>query len=162
RQAVRAHYKEELPVFAGDLEIIDLMGLPMAELRRRVAALPADTAIIYTAINVDGAGVAYLPNEALAAFADAANRPIVIDVETNVGHGGTGGLVVGAGPVGAESARLVRRILDGEAASGIPISKGSFARPIFDWRQLQRFGISEGSLPAGSEIRFRQPSVWEQ
>ena len=162
RQAVRGHYKQELPAFAGELDVIDLMGLPMAELRRRVAALPDDTAIIYTAINVDGAGATYLPNEALAAFADAANRPIVIDAESNVGYGGTGGLVVGAGPIGAETARRVRRIVDGEAASAIPISKGGFARRVFDWRQLQRFAISESSLPAGSEIRFRQPSVWEQ
>ena len=34
------------------------MGLPMAEIRGRVVALPDDTAIIYT-INVDGAGATY-------------------------------------------------------------------------------------------------------
>src|SRR5262245_35173702 len=35
-------------------------------------------------------------------------------------------------------------------------------RPIFDWRQLQRWGISENRLPAGSEVRFRSPTAWEQ
>jgi hypothetical protein len=35
-------------------------------------------------------------------------------------------------------------------------------RPVFDWRQLQRWGISENSLPVGSEIRFRSPTAWEQ
>jgi signal transduction histidine kinase len=35
-------------------------------------------------------------------------------------------------------------------------------KPIFDWRQLQRWGISEDRLPAGSEIRFRDPSSWQQ
>src|SRR4029077_7821245 len=34
--------------------------------------------------------------------------------------------------------------------------------PIYDWRELERWGISESRLPAGSEIRFRQPSLWEQ
>ncbi len=33
--------------------------------------------------------------------------------------------------------------------------------PTYDWRELQRWNISEERLPAGSIIRFRQPSFWE-
>jgi ABC-type uncharacterized transport system substrate-binding protein len=146
RQAVRGHYKHEVPVFTAEFELIDLMGLPMVELRKRVATLPDDTAIIYTAINIDGAGVAYRPYEGLAAFAEVANRPIVVDVETNMGHGGTGGFVTTPVPVGEAAARLALRILDGEDASKIPVTTGDFTRPVFDWRQLQRFGISESML----------------
>ena len=89
RQAVRSHFKAEIPVVTAGLELIDLLGLPMAELLKRVAVLPEDTAIIYTAINTDGAGVVYHPHEALRAVSQAANRPIVIDAETSVGFGGT-------------------------------------------------------------------------
>jgi len=32
---------------------------------------------------------------------------------------------------------------------------------LFDWRQLQRWNISESRLPPGSEILFREPTVWE-
>src|SRR4029453_13295789 len=162
RQAVRGHYKQEVPRYSAEFELIDLMGLSMAELRRRVATLPLDTAIIYTAINIDGAGVAYRPYEALAAFADVANRPIVVDAETNMGHGGAGGFVTTPGPVGEAAARVTLRTLDGEDASKMPVTAGDFTRPVFDWRKLQRFGISESRLPPGSDIRFRSPSVWEQ
>ena len=31
----------------------------------------------------------------------------------------------------------------------------------FDWRQLQRWGISESSSPPGSEIRFRDAGLWD-
>ena len=34
--------------------------------------------------------------------------------------------------------------------------------PIFDWRQMQRWGISEKNLRPGSEILFRAPTTWEQ
>src|SRR5499426_2150956 len=162
RQAVRSNYKQEIPVYAAEFELIDLMGLSMADLRRRVATLPGDTAIIYTAINIDGAGVAYRPYEALAAVAEVANRPIVVDVETNMGYGGAGGFVTTPVPIGETAARLTLRILDGEDVSKIPVTTGDFNRPVFDWRQLQRFGISESRLPPGSEIRFRAPSMWEQ
>jgi hypothetical protein len=37
-------FAEELPVFSIDFEIIDLLGLPVREVRQRVAALPADSA----------------------------------------------------------------------------------------------------------------------
>jgi C4-dicarboxylate-specific signal transduction histidine kinase len=55
------------------------------------------------------------------------------------------------------------RILDGENASDIPITNSEeILKPVFDWRQLQRWGISENRLPVGSEIRFRSPTAWEQ
>jgi C4-dicarboxylate-specific signal transduction histidine kinase len=47
-------------------------------------------------------------------------------------------------------------------ASTIPITIGDFVKPVFDWRHLQRWGINESRLPAGSEIRFRPPTAWEQ
>ncbi len=33
---------------------------------------------------------------------------------------------------------------------------------MFDWREMQRWGISESRLPPGSEIQFRSPTAWEQ
>jgi len=162
RQAIRGHYKEEISALAAQLEVIDLFGLPMSEIRKRVAVLPHDTAIIYTSVTLDGAGTTYVRHEALAAFADVANRPIVVDAETNIGHGATGGFVATPVPVGEAAARLASRILAGEDVSRIPVTKGEFTRPVFDWRQLQRFGVSESWLPSGSEIRFRPPTLWDQ
>lgn len=34
--------------------------------------------------------------------------------------------------------------------------------PTFDWRALNRWGISESRLPPGSIVRFGPPSVWDQ
>ena len=158
RQAFRRHYQEQIPAFAAQFEFIDLIGLPMTVIRKRVAVLPDDTAIIYTGLMDEGAG----PHEGLAAFATVANRPIVIDAETSIGYGGTGGFVATPVPMGQATARIALRILDGEAASKIPVVRGDFTRPVFDWRQLQRFGISESRLPAGSEVRFREFSLWGQ
>jgi C4-dicarboxylate-specific signal transduction histidine kinase len=57
---------------------------------------------------------------------------------------------------------LALRILNGEDASTIAATTDSINKPIFDWRQLQRWGISESALPPGSEIRFRELTAWEQ
>jgi ABC-type uncharacterized transport system substrate-binding protein len=73
-QSFMREFRRELQVFATKLDFIDLTGLPMTELRTRIAALPESSAIVHTAINVDGAGVPYIPRDALVAFADVANR----------------------------------------------------------------------------------------
>jgi len=156
------HFREEIPIITRDLDLIDLTGLSMAELRSRVAALPDQTVIIYTTINLDRDGVSYVPAEALSLVAEVANRPIVISTETFLGRGAVGGFVVTPGAIGQDAARLAARILGGEDVATIPAATDSVNKPMFDWRQLQRWGISEAALPPGSELRFRELTVWEQ
>ncbi len=156
------HFKEEIPIVTRDLAFNDLTGLAMADLRQRVSALPDHTVIIYTTINLDGAGVSYVPAEALSLVAEVANRPIAISTETFLGRGAVGGFLVTPGSVGQDAARLASRILDGEDVSTIAATANSVNKPIFDWRQLQRWGISELALPPGSEVRFREPTAWER
>ncbi len=51
---MRARFDEEIPALAAEVEIIDLRGLRMAELRQRVAALPHETIIYFTTLTYDG------------------------------------------------------------------------------------------------------------
>ena len=155
-------FPEEVPDIAKHLTVVDFTGLPMADVKARVAGLPDNAAVIYVGLFTDGAGASFNPNDALQAIAAAANRPIVIDTETFIGAGGVGGPVTSLNWIGEDAARLAWRILDGTDVSSIPISQADIIRPLFDWRQLQRFGIDAGRLPAGSEVLFRPPTAWEQ
>jgi signal transduction histidine kinase len=161
-QTYRRHYKNDLLAIDKHAELVDLTGLPMDELRNRVATLPEDAVIFYTMMSVGSAGARYDPNDALALVAEVANRPIVVDLETRLGHGGTGGFLLQAEPIGDATARLVLRLFNGESASSIPVLAGEFVKPVFDWRELTRWNVPQAGLPAGSEIRFREASAWEQ
>jgi len=161
-QTYRRHYKNDLLAIDKHAELVDLTGLPMNELRNRVATLPEDAAIFYTMLSVGSAGGRYDPNDALALVAEVANRPIVVDLETRLGYGGTGGFLIQAAPIGEATARLVLRLFNGEGASSIPIMAGEFVKPVFDWRELTRWNVPQAGLPPGSEIRFRELSAWEQ
>ena len=162
QQTAYRHLQKEIPTTSSALEIIDLVGLPMRELKKRVAVLPERTAIAYTSIFSDGEGTSYPPIDALRFLAEVANRPIVGAAETFIGSGAVGGYVLTPAAIGKGAAELALRLLNGESASGIPIADGNVVRPIFDWRQMQRWGVSASSLPPGSEIRFRDPTAWEQ
>jgi signal transduction histidine kinase/ABC-type uncharacterized transport system substrate-binding protein len=156
RQTLRRHFARELPQVAASLEVIDLAGLPMSDIRRRVSALPPDSAILYLGIYLDSAGKSYTPRDALVPVAEVANRPIVVTNESQFGYGAAGGVITSFLRIGRAAGQLALRILDGEKASDIPVAGDFSTKPIFDWRQLQRFGVSEAALPAGSEVRFRE------
>jgi signal transduction histidine kinase len=160
-QAYRRHFKDELPVIAREVEVIDLTGLPIVEVKRRVAVLPQDAAIIYTTIYANETGFT-TARASLASLAEVANRPIVFQAETHSGYGGTGGLVISPGVIGRETARPAVRVLDGARASDIPVTFGNFTKPVFDWRQLRRWGVDTNRLPPESELQFREPSIWDE
>ena len=61
-----------------------------------------------------------------------------------------------------QTVAIAIRILGGEKAADIKTPAIGFATPQFNWREMQRWGISESSLPPGSEIRFRDLTVLEQ
>jgi signal transduction histidine kinase len=162
RQTTRRHYRRQSAEIAKVLQISDLTGLAVSDLRTRVATLPPRSAILYTSIYVDGDGVNYIPREALAILAQTANRPIIIEGDTGFGYGGIGGFVLSPKPVGEAAAVQALRVLAGESASEVPVLRSNFRKPVFDWRQLERWNVNERRLPLGSEVRFRPQGMWEQ
>ncbi len=64
--------------------------------------------------------------------------------------------------IALQAAAVAGRILGGGKADDVKVSLVTSASPKFDWRQTQRWGISESLLPAGSQVQFRQPALWEQ
>lgn len=161
-QTVYRHFPDEIPGATKDLSVIDLMGLPMTELRDRVSRLPHDSVILYLAVYSDGRGTYYPPVHALSLLGEVANRPIVVAVESLVVDATVGGLVIKPALIGEGAAKIALRVLAGEVVSQIKPTVDEVVAPVFDWRQLERWKVDEARLPAGSEIRYRPVSVWEQ
>jgi len=161
RQTFYRHFKDEIAQIAAELEIIDLQNMRMADLKDRLGRLPDDSAVIYTGIYFDSDGVSYVPAELVSTLTAWSNRPVIVNVSSYLNKGAVGGYIVQADPIGQQTARVALRILDGESASRIPVSRVLSAL-VFEWPALQRWKIGATDLPAGSEIRFRRTGVWEQ
>src|SRR5262249_50998793 len=54
------------------------------------------------------------------------------------------------------------RVLGGEKPADIKTPPLEYGPAKYDWRQLQRWGISESRLPPGSDVQFREPTMWER
>jgi len=161
RQTSFRHFADEIPAVAAQLEIVNLMDLPLAELAKRLAVLPDNTAVIYTGIYFTSDGVSYIPAELTSQIAEWANRPVVVTASSYLNKGAIGGYIVQSNAIGQQAGRMALRILAGESASDIPVAKVA-SQLIFEWPALQRWKISESRLPPGSEILFREPTVWER
>ena len=134
----------------------------MVDLEQRVRHLPPDAIVYFLSLSDDGAGHTFMPLDAVDTIAAAANVPVYSWHESALGHGIVGGRLHSSLNDARETARIAARILQGESPQSIPVTTVHSYTYEFDWRQLQRWGISESSLPAGSVIRFREPTLLER
>jgi PAS domain S-box-containing protein len=154
-------FREALIRHTGRIELIDLTKLPMKQTLKRVETLPPATIVLYAGIAIDGAGQHFVGREALSLIARAANAPVFGPYDSWMGFGMVGGPLSSFEGAGRTAADLALRVMAGESPSDIPFaSQGAFAY-IYDWRELNRWGITEKSLPAGSIVKFKPSSIWE-
>ena len=132
------------------------------EILKQASALPPHSAIFWHLMNVDAAGVQHEGEKALAQLHAVANAPIFSFADVFFGREIVGGPMHSVLEGSRETATAAIRILGGEKAGDIKVPPTRFATPKFDWREMQRWGISESRLPAGSEIMFHAPTAWDQ
>jgi signal transduction histidine kinase len=136
--------------------------LPIDEMVRRATSLPPQSAIFYASVRVDATGVPNEQDHALTRLRKVANAPIFSYLDSNFGHGVVGGPVISTEELGRKAADAAARIRSGESAGNIRMPPVQLGVPTYDWRELQRWNISEARLPPGSIVQFRQPTMWER
>jgi signal transduction histidine kinase len=93
---------------------------------------------------------------------EIANAPIFSYDDTYFTGEVVGGPMFSPAEGARPAAAAAVRILGGETASEVKVPAIEFSKPKYDWRQLQRWNISESRLPSGSEVLFREPTVWQR
>lgn len=154
--------REQFQSFETRLDFTYLSGLPAGELEARLAALPERAMVYYLVVDRDGANQNFNPLDYVDRVAAVSSAPVYCWVDSAMDRGIVGGSlkdqVAQTRAVGA----LAARVLDGERADDIALSSPNFNVTQVDWRQLRRWGISEARVPAGTLVRFRQPSAWDR
>ena len=154
--------RQDLKPFTDRVSFTWLNELSFEEMRKRLADRPRDTAVLYAVLLVDAAGVPHEQERALEILHTESNAPIFGAFDSQLGRGIVGGPLYPLQEVSHQGARLAVRILNGESPGNIrPLLLGS-TTPVYDWRELKRWGISETRLPAGSKVQFREPTIWQR
>ena len=157
-----AQAREEFHEFDGRLTFTYLTSLSLPDILEKVSHLPPHTILVYTTMFRDGAGTNFTPPDVVERLSAAANVPLYGFVDQFVGRGIVGGRLYSTETHGQQAAALVREILKGRKPSELPIVAAANNALLFDWRQMQRWGIDEARLPVGAAVRFREASTWQR
>jgi signal transduction histidine kinase len=161
-RVVEAATKETLHKYESRLAFTYLTELDMPSLLKQLGQLPSDTIVLHTSLMEDAAGRHFInASQSVPMIAGAANVPVFVLDDGGIGRGSVGGCVISWKAEGQVAAAMATRILNGEKLQDIPSVKGGNAN-IFDWRALRRWGFKERDLPPGSEVLFREASLWER
>jgi len=136
--------------------------LSFEEMLKRAATLPRRSAIFFALLSVDAAGVPHEAGKALDRLCAVADVPVFSESSVFFGRGIVGGPLNSITALSREAASVSVRIMGGESPGSIKTTPIGFSAPRYDWRELQRWNISENQLPVGSEVVFRVPGMWEQ
>jgi signal transduction histidine kinase len=158
----RRELENQFRRFQGQLTFVWSDGLSLPDLVHRCARLPPDSAIFFVAFDTDLSGAAYADQRVLADLHAAANAPLFGVQSVYMGQGFVGGSLMPIDALVRASVDASARLLDGAPPKSITAVPQRPAGPVFDWRELQRWGIDESRLPAGSVVRYRSPGLWEE
>ena len=151
--------KNEFRPYVKRVSFTYLSELSLQQVLERVSQLPARSLVLFTTMFRDGIGEPLVPHDVVERVSSVASVPVYGFLDQYLGHGIVGGSLYGFTAIGDETAKLVLRLLAGAVPPQNLVEVFS-NKVIFDWRQLQRWNISESRLPPGSEILFREPTIW--
>ncbi len=157
---VKQDLQREFAIFTNQLGLTWLDQYTLAQMQEEVGRLPPHTVIYCIALLADGAGVPHEYEKVIKALRATANAPMESMCESALGLGIVGGPLTDSLAEGQKSARVAVRILNGERAGEIHVPAPTVSTPLYDWRELRRWNISEDRLPPGSVIKFREPTMW--
>jgi signal transduction histidine kinase len=161
-QVWRDALSRELQRFAPRLTIRWADRLSSTDMIAASSALPPESAILFALWLVDGKGVPTTEEQALNSMRAVANAPIFGVHSTQLGRGIIGGSLMDIEELGRNAARAASRLLQDETPGALRLPTQVSGPPMFDARELRRWQIPEATLPPGSVVQFREPSVWDR
>ncbi|MEW5979248.1 MAG: ATP-binding protein [Acidobacteriota bacterium] len=143
-----------------DLVHLDPQKLTLTEILARLKGTPSGAVGFLEAFFRERLDETY-PGENTARLITGACSFPVYGVNSNVlGKGIVGGKLNDGYAHGVEAAKRALQIVRGAKPGDLPIQRDSSNRYMFDYRQLQRWGIDKSALPADSLIVHQPDSIY--
>lgn len=134
------------------LQLFPMNHLSVEQIKATASTLSPDSIVLMTTYYSDSTGKIVEFDRFASELGRSSSVPVYHIYDFGLNHGAFGGSLISGRIQGQTAAGLALRLLKGESASQIPIVTDSTVRNVFDYNELQRFGISVNKLPEGSEI----------
>jgi PAS domain S-box-containing protein len=159
--AAHRNTEEALPLFSDRVKVRFLQPGSFDEACATVSSLPPDSLILLNSYTTDSSGKALSTRESTRLIVSASKVPVYGVHENRFGDGIVGGYLLSGQEHGRKAAEMAISILKGESPASIPVDSGGTSKPMFDYRQLERFGIDIKRLPEGSVIINRPLTIFD-
>jgi PAS domain S-box-containing protein len=136
--------------------------LSFEELLGKMSLLTSDAIVLYQGWLQDRTNQIYTHEEVLPVISEHSSVPVYGFSEIYLGLGIVGGKLLSGREQGLVAADMAIRILNGENPHDIPVRLDSHCVYKYDFRQLQRFGISMNALPRESAIINRPVTFFDK
>ena len=151
---IEKRVRQTLPESAKRVEFTYLNEWGLDEILERVANLSPGSIVLFLTFIQDAKGKP-VPENSLPLISKASKVPVYGLFDVYVGHGIVGGTLYSVEDRAIRAGKLGVRILAGENPKDIPMVSAQKHFNLYDWRELERWGIPEHVLPPGSVVRYR-------
>ena len=153
--------REITPLLKGmELEVLrDWSYESLIDTLRRI---PPRTFVIFSAFSRDQRGQKFNTGDLIASLSRLTSAPVYGIVGNWVGEGVVGGGVMDFADDGMRTGQILVRVLRRAPGEPMPSAEVASTPLVVDWRELQRWKLSEDRLPPNTKVLFRTPSLWER
>jgi len=139
-----------------------LEDITMSDMRQQIGKLSKDSLVLLTIFFIDKAGALFEYDQFSTLVAASSSVPVYGAWDFSLGFGIVGGKLTSGYTEGERGAKLAMRILNGEKPSSIPVEKQVKSRYLFDYKAMEKWGISTSQLPQDSTILDKPVSFFEE
>jgi len=136
--------------------------LSMEQIEDKVSKLSDDAIVLYGPLHRDKSARYYSFEESASRISQASARPMYGYSVQVLPYGIVGGKLFGGFYHGQVAAKVAQRILMGEKVRDIPVLTEPQTQYMFDYEQMERWGIKVSDLPEGSIVVNKPHSFYEE
>ncbi len=136
--------------------------MSMSEIKDNLSKLSEDTIVLYATFFRDSTGRYFSIPEGVSAVTSSSNRPVYTMRLQYLPYNVVGGKMMPGVLQGEVAAKIALRILNGEKVENIPVVEISPTQYMFNYEQLERFGIKLSDLPEDSIVINKPDSFYEE
>jgi len=154
--------RRELNRWETRLEFHYLSQMSFEDMLATISTAPPDSIILALVLAQDITGTSFTSVKVAQKLSQVSKAPVFGLLGAALGYGIVGGSLISFEAIGAKAGELVLQILrDSFSSPSVPNILDVPPAPMFDWRQLKRWNLSESALPKGSIVVNREFTFWD-
>lgn len=154
--------RQEFAPFSSRVRLDWWSAWPVERILAEITRLPRGTAVFYGCYFQSPDGASYVPARIIGEFTRVSSVPVFGLNDTYLAGGITGGVISPFEDQGRAGGELLLRVLQEPSMALQPLQIAPGKAAYFNAPALERYHISERSLPAGAVVLNRKPSLWQE